>query len=133
MPEDAGPGPGSDILKLRKELRALEERRSEEALKLFGEVSDRRQVGCFWLVMAVLMLISAGVAWLHRYPQGTSSMVVHILAALAALSIIISFLRLHQARRADDVAEEKVSGYDRRASQLREKMENLGAGPPPRE
>jgi len=62
-------GRGTELLALRKELKAIEEKRSEEALKLLGEVSDRRQVGCFWLVASVLMLLSCGVVWLVRYPD----------------------------------------------------------------
>jgi len=118
-------GRGTELLALRKELKAIEEKRSEEALKLLGEVSDRRQVGCFWLVASVLMLLSCGVVWLVRYPDGTHSTTVLTLAALALLGIVLCFSRLRQARRADEVAEEVIGGFDRRASELRERIEDL--------
>ena len=69
------------LLALRKELKEIEEKRSEEALKLLGEVSDRRQVGCFWLVVSVVLLLAGGVVWLVRYPEGTQSTTVLVLAA----------------------------------------------------
>jgi len=116
---------GANLLALRKELKETEEKRSEEALKLLGEVSDRRQVGCFWLVASVAMLIACGVVWLVRYPEGTHSTTVLILAALALLGIVLCFSRLRQAHRADEVAEEVIGGFDRRASELRERIEDL--------
>ena len=116
-----------DLLRLRKELQGVEERRSEEALKLLGEVSDRRQIGCFWLVVSVAALLAGGVTWLAKYPHGTSSTAVYALVGVAALSMVLCFFRLNQAGRADEVAEERIAGFDRRASELRERMEALEA------
>ncbi len=120
------PGKAEELERLQSELRNAEERRAEEALKLYGEVIDERQSGCFWLVVSVALVLAGAAVWMLERPDG--SVWAYAPVCLAAGCLLLSFLRLVRMRRADTVAEHAVAALDSKVSDLRETVEELGPG-----
>ncbi len=124
MPEEAKDG-ADEMERLRGELRDAEERRSEEALKLLGEVIDLRQSGCFWLVVSVTLILTGAAVWLLKRSDGTGLMWTYVPVCLAAGCLLLSFFRFVRTMRADTFAEETIAALDSEISGLRERADEL--------